>query len=134
MTTKDLILAIDNGTQSLKGLLFDLEGRLVDKQVVAFKPYFSKHPGWAEQDPEVFWKALCEACQALWRHDPSAKDRVAGVALTTQRSTVVNVDRDGNPLRPAILWLDQRKTYGLPPVSGPWGVLFKLIFLSKTVA
>jgi len=134
MSGKDLVLAIDNGTQSLKALLFDLKGQLLGRQVVEFTPYFSKHPGWAEQDPEVFWKSLCTACRELWRRQPALRERVAGVALTTQRSTVVNVDRRGNPLRPAILWLDQRKTYGLPPVSGPWGLLFKLIFLSKTVA
>ena len=134
MNDKDLVLAIDNGTQSLKALLFDLGGQLIEKQVVEFTPYFSKQPGWAEQDPEVFWDALCTACQRLWQHNPAIKERIAGVALTAQRGTLINVDQDGRPLRPAILWLDQRKTYGLPPVSGLWGLLFKLIFLSKTVA
>ena len=119
--TKDLILAIDNGTQSLKALIFDLEGRLQAKEIVPFTPYFSDHPGWAEQDPDVFWQALCKGCQNLWQHKEVEKSRIAGVALTTQRATVVNVDENGNPLRPAILWLDQRKTYGLPPGGGLWG-------------
>ena len=133
MGTADLLLAIDNGTQSLKALLFDLSGQLVDKQMVTFKPYFSRRPGWAEQDPEVFWRSLCRACQRLWENSPAARERLAAVALTTQRGTVVNVDRDGKALRPAILWLDQRKTYGLPPLGGLWGLLFKAAFLSKTV-
>ena len=55
---KDLLLAIDNGTQSLKALIFDLQGRLLAKESIEFIPYFSKKPTWAEQDPEVFWKAL----------------------------------------------------------------------------
>jgi sugar (pentulose or hexulose) kinase len=47
---------------------------------------------------------------------------------------MVNLDRDGNPLRPAIVWLDQRRTENLPPIGGPWGQLFKVSGLSYTVA
>ncbi len=134
MTTKDLLLAIDNGTQSLKALVFDLEGQLLAREQIKFIPYYSENPGWAEQDPEVFWQALCQACQGIWSNHQIDKQRIAGVTLTTQRSTVVNVDKSGKPLRPAMLWLDQRKTYGLPPVGGPWGIIFKLAGLTKTVA
>ena len=134
MSTKDLLLAIDNGTQSLKALVFDLEGQLLAREQVKFTPYYSENPGWAEQDPEVFWQALCQACQGIWSNHRIDKERIAGVTLTTQRSTVVNVDHSGRPLRPAMLWLDQRKTYGLAPVGGLWGVIFKLAGLTKTVA
>jgi sugar (pentulose or hexulose) kinase len=134
MGSKDLVLAIDNGTQSLRALVFDLHGQLVGKERVAFVPYFSEHPGWAEQDPKVFWQALCQACQALWKRGAVDKERIAGVTLTTQRGTVINVDKHGEPLRPAMSWLDQRKTYGLPPIGGPWGLLFKLLGLKDTVA
>jgi sugar (pentulose or hexulose) kinase len=133
MSTKDFLLAIDNGTQSLKALVFDLEGQLLAKEQVKFTPYFSKQPAWAEQDPDVFWQALCRACQGLWSHHVIDKQCIAAVALTTQRGTVINVDKHGKPLRPAMLWLDQRKTYGLPPVGGPWGIIFKLAGLTKTV-
>ena len=134
MSTKDLLLAIDNGTQSLKALVFDLEGQLLAREQIKFTPYYSENPGWAEQDPEVFWQALCQACQGIWSNHRIDKERIAGVTLTTQRSTVVNVDHSGRPLRPAMLWLDQRKTYGLAPVGGLWGVIFKLAGLTKTVA
>ena len=134
MSEKDLLLAIDNGTQSLKALIFDLQGQLLAKELVAFTPYFSEQPGWAEQDPVVFWEALCRACRGLWQSNGIDKDRIAGVAVTTQRGPVVNVDEDGNPLRPAMLWLDQRKTYGLPPVGGLWGLIFSFTGLTKTVA
>ena len=114
---KDLILAIDNGTQSLKAILFDITGNLLAKEQIFFDPYFSAHPGWAEQDPDVFWGALCSACQNLWQTHGALKDRIGCVALTTQRGTVINVDKNGKALRPAILWLDQRKTHGLLPIS-----------------
>ena len=134
MTPADLILAIDNGTQSLKAIVFDLKGQLRNRVQVTFQPYVSPKPGWAEQDPDVFWDALCRACRSLWEDHKVPKEAIAGVALTTQRATVVNVDRNGTPLRPAILWLDQRKTPGLPPLKGPWQWLFKIIGQSDTIA
>lgn len=133
MSDKDLILAIDNGTQSIRALLFDAQGKLHEKVKVELEPYFSEHPGWAEQKPEYFWDKLCEACQTLMNKRPLAGERLAGVTLTTQRATVVNVNKNGAPLRPAILWLDARRTYGLNPVGGLWGLVFKLIGMNETV-
>ena len=60
------LLAIDNGTQSVRALIFDLRGNLLAKSQVPIEPYYSTEPGWAEQDPQVFWSALCEACKKLW--------------------------------------------------------------------
>ncbi len=134
MTARDHILAIDHGTQSVRALLFDARGHLVAKQRVEVEPYVSPHPGWAEQDPELYWASLCQACMGLWESSPISAEAVAGVALTTQRATMVNVDRDGTPLRPAVVWLDQRRTEGLPPVGGPWGLAFRLAGMSRTVA
>ncbi len=130
----DLILAIDNGTQSVRALLFDPRGNLVAASRVQLEAYFSEHPSWAEQHPNYFWERLCEACQNLWLEENVSKDAVAGVALTTQRATVVNVDKAGIPLRPAVVWLDQRRTEGLKPVGGLWGLAFKLARVSDTVA
>lgn len=131
---KDLILAIDNGTQSVRALIFDLQGNLVAISRVPIEPYYSTAPGLAEQDPEVFWKAVCEACQKLWKMKGVDKTAIAGVALTTQRSTMINVDKNGKPLRPAIVWLDQRRTEGLKPVGGLWGLAFALTGMTGTVA
>ncbi len=143
MSEKDLLLAIDQGTQSARALLFDPHGQLVAKARIPIEPYFSPQPGWAEQHPEVFWHAICQACQKLW-HSPdeiqegyalsTLRQRLAAVALTTQRASVVNLDRNGQPLRPAILWLDQRRTEGLKPIGGWWGLAFRLAGLTQTVA
>ncbi|MGD2040114.1 MAG: FGGY-family carbohydrate kinase [Anaerolineae bacterium] len=130
----DHILAIDNGTQSVRALVFDLQGTLIAKSQVELDPYFSPQPGWAEQHPEYFWTSLCQACQALWHEPEVSQDRIAGVTLTTQRSTVVNVDREGHALRPAIVWLDQRRTEDLEPVGGLWGAAFRLVGMTETVA
>ncbi|MFO7714339.1 FGGY-family carbohydrate kinase [Desulfosarcina sp.] len=134
MAERELLLSIDNGTQSLKALVFDPNGNMVAREQILFTPYFSVQPGWAEQDPRVFWNALCQACRKIFMTSGIDKARIAGVALTTQRGTVVNVDKNGRPLRPAILWLDQRKCYDLPPLGGLWGLLFKVTGLAGTLA
>lgn len=127
------MLAIDNGTQSVRALIFDLRGNLIAKKRIPIQPYYSQKPGWAEQDPDVFWKGVCEACQGLWEMEGVNKEAIAGVGLTTQRSTVINLDEDHHPLRPAIVWLDQRRTENLEPVGGLWGLLFKLSGMQETV-
>ncbi len=130
---QEYILSIDNGTQSVRALLFDLQGTLVAKGKVEIEPYFSKHPGWAEQDPEYYWKSLGEACDALWASTNISPEQVIGVGLTTQRGTVINVDVNGEALRPAITWLDQRQAEIDKPIGGLWGVLFKTLSLKDVV-
>jgi len=104
----ELILAIDVGTQSVRAALVDLAGAIHHLVKKPIEPYFSTHPGWAEQQPELYWQTLCQACREVLDAGGSTS-RVVAVTLTTQRSTLVNVDRDGNALRPAIVWLDARK-------------------------
>jgi len=47
------LLAIDNGTQSVRALIFDPRGKLLARQRIPIQPYYSTAPGLAEQDPEV---------------------------------------------------------------------------------
>ncbi len=128
------LLAIDVGTQSVRALLFDRRGNLAHKAKVPIEPYFSRQPGWAEQDPETFWENICVACRRLWRESGVHRETVVGAALTTQRATMVNVDAAGKPLRPAIIWLDQRRTEGLEPIGGLWGLAFRLTGMRETAA
>ncbi len=127
MTDKTHILAIDNGTQSIRALLFDLRGNLETKVQVKVEPYFSSCPGWAEQHVEVFWDSLCKACQKLWEQSHVSKNAVAGVAVTTQRACIINLDKDGKPLRPMISWLDQRREDSIEPIGGEMGELFRAL-------
>jgi len=132
--SKDHILAIDYGTQSVRALIFDLHGNPVEKVQHYVTPYVSPQPGWAEQDPHYYWQSLATACQKLWTQTRILKDALAGVALTTQRTTMINVDENGAPLRPAIVWMDQRRTEGLKPVGGLWGLAFRVAGMRGTVA
>lgn len=128
-----LLLAIDIGTQSVRGLLFDLDGTLVAKQQRHIEPYFSAQPGWAEQDAELYWQEMGLACQALWNEQGCDPGQVVGISLTTQRDTMVNVDASGKPLRPAMVWLDQRRATEYKPVGGFWVLAFKGLGLGDTL-
>lgn len=138
MLVGDLLLALDVGTQSVRALLFDAAGQPLAIGRVPIVPYVSPQPGWAEQDPEVWWTAIGEACRRLWA-DAAARGRlgpgaVAAVALTTQRATVVVADADGTPLRRALVWLDTRRTDGLAPIGLPWSAVFRATRTAETVA
>jgi sugar (pentulose or hexulose) kinase len=103
------LLTVDNGTQSVRALLFNQRGELLAKSQIEIEPYQSPHPGWAEQQASYFWDALCRACQELWENTDIPRDAIKAVSVTTQRATAVPLDGCGQPLRPAITWLDQRR-------------------------
>ena len=116
--TASHLLALDVGTQSVRALVFDPRGELVAGPRIPIEPYVSPQPGWAEQDPELYWGALGDALPAALVGGSRAGRRASrGVALTTQRGTSSD-RRRGQPLRPAIVWLDQRRPSAPPPIGG----------------
>jgi sugar (pentulose or hexulose) kinase len=123
----DLLLAIDCGTQSVRALLFDLCGKFVGRGQQPLRDYQVPQPGWHEHDGDGFWHATAQACLALWQQDGAWRDAVRGVAVTTQRATLVPTDRDGRCLRPAITWLDQRRASRLPRIGVAWRALFEAL-------
>lgn len=125
--TTDGLLSLDVGTQSVRALVFDAEGKVLDQARQAFDPpYQAPHAGWAEQDPEVYWRGIVTVTQALWSRGTVRREQVAGLALTTQRATVICVDARGQVLRPAMVWLDQRRCTQPPPMGAGWNILFAL--------
>lgn len=103
------LIGVDAGTTGLKSLVFDLTGRALSQ---AYREYPLTHPepGGAEQDPEDWWRALCETVrEALERADAQPR-AVAGLSVSSQGSTVVALGAHGELLRPALSWLDTRST------------------------
>jgi sugar (pentulose or hexulose) kinase len=107
-TDKDVVLALDSGSQSSRALLFDRDGAVL---AVGRGPHAPmKHPeeGAVEQDPADIRDALfgsIRRCLDAWGGDPA---RIAGGALTTQRNTILPVAPGGAPLLDAVSWLDRR--------------------------
>jgi xylulokinase len=101
----ELLLGIDVGTTGVRGALYDPAGKALAEAAVAC-PYQAPAPGFAEADPDAWWRVACDVVRRLG--DTAPLDGVAAVGVTGQAPTVILVDDAGAPLRPAILWLDTR--------------------------
>ncbi|MGA2954909.1 MAG: FGGY family carbohydrate kinase, partial [Thermodesulfobacteriota bacterium] len=104
---KDLILAHDLGTTGNKATLFNNQGKLVASSFYGYETDYL-HPGWAEQDPEDWWDAFKISTIKLIRESKVDPKRIAGISFSGQMMGCLPVDRQGNPLRKAIIWADQR--------------------------
>lgn len=102
------LLGIDVGTTGTKTLLFSEDGRELGH---AYRAYPTQSPaiGWREQDAEQWWQAVAETVRQVCC-EPEIARRVAAVSLSSQGGTLVAVDRALKPLRPAMVWSDERCT------------------------
>ncbi|MCL2117897.1 MAG: xylulokinase [Planctomycetaceae bacterium] len=101
------ILAHDLGTSGNKATLFSEEGQLVASETISYPTnYFNRT--WAEQNPSDWWKAICQSSQNLLARAKVDSANIAVVTLSGQMMGCTCVDRLGNPLRPSILYCDQR--------------------------
>jgi xylulokinase len=99
-----LLLGIDVGTYSSKGVLVDPGGALLKSHVVQHKVDFP-HPGWAEQDADAIWWAdVVAICNALLDGAPYSGEDVAGVGLSAMGPCLLALDVHNRPLRPGILY------------------------------
>jgi xylulokinase len=94
----DALIGIDVGTTGVKGVAIDADGRVLATASAEY-PLSRPHPGWSEQEPEDWFRAAVD-CMARLPEGPSG--------FSGQMHGLVVLDADGNVLRPAILWNDQR--------------------------
>ncbi|MEL0098874.1 MAG: FGGY family carbohydrate kinase, partial [Opitutae bacterium] len=98
-------IGIDVGTSSIKALLVDPTGNVLATSNPEY-PFQTPAPLCAETDPDVWWDATCKAIRELLAvTDP---ELVSGIGLTGQMHGLVLIDEKGAPLRPCIMWNDQR--------------------------
>jgi xylulokinase len=106
---KRLILAHDLGTTGNKATLYDAEGRLVGSAFEGYETHYER-AGWAEQDPEDWWRAVCASTGRMLHDAGVDKDEVACLVFSGQMMGAVALDEKARPLRRAIIWADQRAT------------------------
>ena len=100
------ILGLDIGTSGTRAVLIDDAGQLAATETADHPPFSSPMPGWAEQPPDDWWDASVEVIGKILRSHPA--DQIAAIGLTGQMHGSVLLDRVHRPLRPALLWCDQR--------------------------
>ena len=100
-----LYIGVDLGTSAVKLLLMDEKGKI--KNVISREyPLFFPHPGWSEQNPEDWKKAVLEGIPELLKGQDASQ--VAGIGAGGQMHGLVVLDENDEVIRPAILWNDGR--------------------------
>ena len=106
-----MFLGMDVGTGGTRAVLVDEHGRVVAEASAEHQPFRVPHPGWAEQDPEDWWRAARQAIRDVLAQAPRASGQPAtvdAVGLTGQMHGAVMLDKEGLVLRPALIWCDVR--------------------------
>lgn len=133
MREERIVLVFDVGTQSTRALLINNRGEILAKTRKKHDPpYFSSNADFAEQDADFYYEKICGASLELKEREPKRWERIEAVALTTIRSTTVCVDEQGKPLRPAFVWLDNRKAGGRPAFSQMARLVLRAVGMEST--
>lgn len=131
--TDPLLLALDCGTQSVRALLVDTRGNVRGKAQQPLSGYVSHQAGWHEHDAHTLWQAAADVCRQVLAEQAPKPGQLKAMAVTTQRGTLVPVDAAGQPLRPFITWLDQRRATQVPRLSPWWRAALAAARVSGTV-
>ena len=103
------IVSHDMGTSGDKAILVTVHGEIIGEAKAEY-PIYHPHPGWAEQDPEDWWNSVCRNTRTILKKTGVKSRDVVGMTFSSQTQGLVPVDRNGMPLRRAIIWLDGRSS------------------------
>ena len=103
-----MLLGVDVGTGGTRAVLIDRAGRVLASFASEHAPIRSEHIGWAEQEPEDWWRAAREAIAGAMAASELTGAEIEAVGLTGQMHGCVMLDAEGKVLRPALIWCDQR--------------------------
>ncbi|MBS6194102.1 MAG: xylulokinase [Clostridiales bacterium] len=102
-----MLLGIDVGTSSIKAMLMEEEGRVIGVKTKGYDVNIPRE-GWAEQNPEEWWEALCRILGELKSEHFREFEAIRGIGFSGQMHGLIAVDQEGKTVRPAIIWMDQR--------------------------
>ena len=103
-----MLLGVDVGTGGTRAVLIDRAGTVLASFASEHAPIRSEHIGWAEQEPEDWWRAAREAIAGAMAATELTGAEIEAVGLTGQMHGCVMLDAEGKVLRPALIWCDQR--------------------------
>ena len=105
--SKKYLLGVDGGTEGLRAGIFDVFGTSLAYASTSYPTQFPA-PSWAEQDPNDWWDALGKSVRKAISDSGISVDQIAAMAVDTTCCSVVALDDSGNPVRPALIWMDVR--------------------------
>ena len=134
MERNPLVLTLDFGTQSVRAALINKQGETVYIVRKAYEPiYFSNKKGYAEQHADFYWENLVDCLKTISKERKELLPDILAMTVTTFRDSAVLLDKDYRPLRPVILWLDQRLAKAEEKMPAIHKFLFKLVGMKDTV-
>ncbi len=101
-------LGIDVGTGGSRAVLIDSQGAIIAAETVEHQPFASPEIGWAEQNPQDWWRASAEAIRKILANSNVQAAEIGAIGLSGQMHGAVFLDEAGEVLRPSIIWCDQR--------------------------
>ena len=134
MNQNPLVLTLDFGTQSVRTSLINKKGEIVYLARETYDPvYFSLKKGYAEQNADFYWDCLVRCLKQLAKENKPILKDILAMTVTTFRDSAVLLDKDNKPLRPIILWLDQRLARADEKLPALHRFLFKLVGMKDTI-
>jgi xylulokinase len=104
---KPLILGIDVGTTNVKAILATPDGDVIVQATQSYT-LSGPQPGWVEQNPDDWWQATAQVAARVVDAASASPDQVKAIGLSGQGCAATLIDDGGNPIRPAIIWMDAR--------------------------
>ena len=105
--TKQYLLGIDIGTSACKVALFARNGKVEAAASGAYPVYYPKN-GWAEQNPDEWWEAVCDAIQKVLEASGIKAEEIAGIGIDGQSWSAIAIDCNGKVLTNTPIWMDTR--------------------------
>lgn len=102
-----LLLGIDIGTSACKIAVFEKNGTVIAAGSGDYPVYYPQ-PGWAEQNPDEWWTAVCETIKTLLQKNHIDAQEIAGVGIDGQSWSAIPIDQEGNVLANTPIWMDTR--------------------------
>ena len=102
------LLGIDVGTGGTRAVLIDSDGRIITSATVEHIPFASPRTGWAEQEPQDWWRAASAVVRTVLSSEGVRPEEIGAVGLSGQMHGSVLLDARDEVVRPAIIWCDQR--------------------------
>ena len=134
MTNEPLVLTLDFGTQSVRTALINKSGEIVYLAKKAYQPVcFALKKGYAEQFADFYWDNLTECLKKLSKECLGSLPDIMAMTVSTFRDSAVLLDEHNKPLRPVILWMDQRLAKAEEKIPAIHRFLFKLVGMKDSI-
>lgn len=104
---QELILGLDLGTTAIKTAIYTRNGILLGVSTIEYD-LLTPQVNWVEQKPEVYWDSIKTGMAKLREKIGYNPNEIKAMAISAQGETLFFTDKDGNPLRNAIVWMDNR--------------------------